>query len=187
MLRWIENSWWGSTPAEFASLFGLSESIERLRAATRRSVFSALARQQAVGAVKESHVSLQRIIPMMGNPFKPFYRGRFIEKNGKVILVGRFTSHRLAKAVFGGWFLATGCFFLLSLSLPVRDHEKATLAPLFGVEMIAAGTALVWIGRWLSRNDVTWLSGVIRSALGPQLPAPNTDASNPGDGSRKQG
>lgn len=43
---------WGSVPAEFESSFGMSEFVQRLKAATRRSVFSALARQEAVGTVK---------------------------------------------------------------------------------------------------------------------------------------
>jgi hypothetical protein len=54
--------------------------------------------QEAVGTVKSSCVSLQRVIPMVGNSFEPFFRGRFVEKTGKVILVGRFTMHWLVKA-----------------------------------------------------------------------------------------
>lgn len=91
MVRWIGDLWRGSAPVEFESAFGLSESVERLRAATRRSLFSVLAREEAVGTVKETCVSLQRVISMVGNSFKPFYRGRFIERDGHVILTGRFT------------------------------------------------------------------------------------------------
>jgi hypothetical protein len=108
MIRWITNWWRGSPPVEFASSFGLSESVERLKAATRRSVFSVLARQEAVGTVTESRVSLQRVIPMMGNSFKPFYRGRFIEVDGNVILTGRFTMHWLVKVFMTFWFGGAG-------------------------------------------------------------------------------
>jgi hypothetical protein len=114
MIRWISDVWRGSAAVEFASSYGLSESVERLKAATRRSVFSGLSKQEAVGAVKESRVSLQRVIPMVGNSFKPFYRGGFIERNGKVILVGRFTMHWVVKVFLAVWFGAIGCL----LSLP---------------------------------------------------------------------
>jgi hypothetical protein len=56
-----------STPAEFRSAYRVAESVERLSAATKRSVFSALEETTAVGKV--SVVRLQRVIPMMGNSF----------------------------------------------------------------------------------------------------------------------
>jgi len=168
MIRWISDLWRGSPPVEFESSYGLSESVERLKAATRRSVFSALARQEAVGTVKESRVSIQRAIPMVGNSFKPFFRGRFIERNGKVVLAGRFTMHWLVKVFLAVWFGAIKCFTLLTSILMVIDPQKATLAPLFGLGMIVAGTALVWTGRWFARNDAAWLSDVIHGALSAQ-------------------
>jgi len=188
MIRWISDVWRGSAPVEFESSYGLSESVERLKAATRRSVFSGLTQQQAVGAVKESHVSLQRVIPMVGNSFKPFYRGRFIERNGKVILAGRFTMHWSVKVFMAVWFGAIGCFTLLTSILMAIDPQKVTLAPLFGLGMIVAGTALVWTGRWFSRIDVAWLSDVIRGALCAQVlvqPA-RTDTFTAGPNSYRQ-
>jgi len=165
MIRWISDVWRGSAAVEFASSYGLSESVERLKAATRRSVFSGLSQQEAVGAVKESRVSLQRVTPMVGNSFKPFYRGRFIERNGKVILVGRFTMHWVVKVFLAVWFGAIGCFTLLTSILAVIHPQTAARGPLFGLGMIVAGTALVWTGRWFARNDAAWLSDVIRDAL----------------------
>jgi len=170
MIRWVSNLLRGSTPVEFESSFGLPESIERLKAVTRRSVFSALARQEAVGTVNESRVSLQRVIPMVGNSFKPFYRGHFIERNGKVILTGRFTMHWFAKVFMAVWFGGVGCFTLLASVLVAIHPQKAMLTPLFGLGMIIAGTALVWIGKWFARNDAAWLSDVIRGALFAQVP-----------------
>jgi hypothetical protein len=188
MIRWISNLSWGSIPVEFESSFGLSESIERLKAATRRSVFPALARQGAVGTVKESRVSLQRVIPMVGNSFKPFYRGRFMERNGKVVLAGRFTMHWFVKVFMAFWFGGVGCFTLLASILVATNPQKATLAPLLGLGMIVAGTALVSIGKWFARNDATWLSNVIRGALcAHALVQPTyTDTLTPGAKSLRQ-
>jgi hypothetical protein len=163
VIRWITNLWPGSAPVEFESSYGVSESVERLKAATRRYTFSALTRQEAVGSVKEERVSLRRVIPMMGNAFKPFFRGRFIERDGRVILAGRFTIQLFVKLFMRFWVGGVGCFILLALS---KHHsENAPNAMLIGSGMLAAGAAFVWFCKWLARNDAAWLSNVIRNAL----------------------
>src|SRR5690242_20429909 len=163
MLDWMRARWLDPPPVEFESSYGLSESVERLRAATQRSVFSAVGQQEAVGTVKDSAVSLQRVIPMVGNSFKPFYRGRFIERDGKVILTGRFTMHWLVKAFLAVWFGGLVCMILISA---VSTQSPSTiLMPLFGAGMFAAAAAIVWIGKWFARNDAAWLSNVIQGAL----------------------
>jgi hypothetical protein len=165
MLRWVKEVCFGSEPVEFVSAFGLEESLERLKAATRRSVFSALARQEAVGTVKSSFVSLQRAIPMVGNSFKPFFRGRFIEKDGKLILAGRFTMHWLVKVFLLFWFACVLLFTLGSAASFMVHPGKAAPTPLFGFGMLAFAVALVTLGRWFARNDSAWLSDVIQRAL----------------------
>ena len=160
----IKNLLWSSVPAEFESVFALRESVERLSAATRRLGIVTLTRQEAVGTVKELQVSLQRAIPMEGNSFKPFFRGRFIERNGKVILAGRFTMHPYVKAFMTFWFGVVGCLTLL-----IFLHSRTTIAPLGGVGMIVAGIAMVMAGRWFARNDAAWLSEAICSALHAQV------------------
>jgi hypothetical protein len=42
MLRWIKEVCLGSEPVEFVSAYGLEESVERLKSATKRSVFFSL-------------------------------------------------------------------------------------------------------------------------------------------------
>jgi hypothetical protein len=143
----------------------MAQSVERLKAATRRSVFSAMAKQEAVGTVEQSRVSLQRVIPLVRNSFKPFFRGRFIEKDGRVLLVGRFAMHPLAKAFMTFWFAALGLFVLLTCVQAARHPQNNPFAPLFAIGMIAAGIALVRAGKWFARNDAAWLSDVIRGAL----------------------
>ena len=77
MIRTLVGFIYSSISAEFKSTYGLSESVTRLRAATRRSAFGVFVQQAAVGPVGESSVRLQRVIPMVGNSFKPFFFGRF--------------------------------------------------------------------------------------------------------------
>src|ERR1700722_19610501 len=104
MFRWLWRLLYEAQPAEFRSAYGLEESVERLRAATKRSVFSALAETTAVGKVSEQSVRLQRVIPMVGNSFKPFFLGRFEVSEGRVLLVGRFTMLPIVKVFMTFWF-----------------------------------------------------------------------------------
>jgi len=72
MLRSFVRLLYQSTPAEFRSAYRLAESVERLRAATKRSVFSALGETAAVGTVSESGVRLQWSCPRFGGQFLVF-------------------------------------------------------------------------------------------------------------------
>ena len=158
---------YGSTPAEFRSAYRIAESVERLSAATKRSVFSALGETTAVGKVSEKVVRLQRVIPMMGNSFKPFFIGHFEVRGEQTVLIGRFTMLPLVKVFMGFWFGMCGLFagaVLLGGFKPQAPH--ATLFLLQPFLMICGGIALVAAGRWFARNDVVWLSEVIATALG---------------------
>jgi hypothetical protein len=48
MFQWFWRLLFESNPAEFRSAYALAESVERLRAATKRSAFSALSETAAV-------------------------------------------------------------------------------------------------------------------------------------------
>jgi hypothetical protein len=174
MIRSFWKSLYGEVPAEFQSSYPMDESVRRLARATGRSVFSAFTRQRAVGTVKRSRVSLQRAIPFIGNSFKPFFIGRFEERDGRVTLAGRFTLLWLAKALASLWFgfvmlwtaLAVG---VMAIHGPTDDNWWL---PAFGTGMLAAGMGFAWICRWFARNDIEWISNVIRQALSAE-PADN--------------
>src|ERR1039457_4901867 len=104
MLRSFVRLLYQSTPAEFRSAYRLAESVERLRAATKRSVFSALGETAAVGTVSESGVRLQRVIPMMSNSFRPFFIELFEVRDGATMLTGRFTVSPVVKIFMTIWF-----------------------------------------------------------------------------------
>jgi hypothetical protein len=163
MFRWLWRLLYESTPAEFGSAFGIEDSVERLRAATKRSVFSALSETAAVGKVSKDSVRLQRAIPMVGNSFKPFFLGRFDSREGKVVLVGRFTMLPIVKVFMTFWFgfvTLTSVAFLLGANSALR--APAVLVPF---AMIGGGVALLAFAKWLARNDVAWLTKVIEDAL----------------------
>jgi hypothetical protein len=156
---------YGSTPAEFKSSVGLEESITRLRDATKRSVFSALTQQAAVGPVKESCVRLQRVIPMVGNSFKPFFFGRFEVRGAEVYLSGRFSMLPMAKVFMTLW-LGFTLFFAAATLLASLTDRSTWFMPLAGIGMFCLGLGFVWAGKQFSKNDAAWLSNVICTALG---------------------
>jgi hypothetical protein len=103
MFQWFWRLLYESTRVEFRSAYGLAESVARLRAATKRSVFSSLGETAAVGKVSEEGVRLQRVIPMVGNSFKPFFVGHFEVRDGVTVLIGRFSMWTFAKVFMTGW------------------------------------------------------------------------------------
>jgi hypothetical protein len=165
----IQSLWqflYGSTPVEFKSAFALQESLERLRVATKRSAFSAMAQAAAVGPVKETKVRLQRVIPMLHNSFKPFFFGRFERRSDGIYLTGRFALLPFVKIFMTIWL--GGVIFIGAVV--ATQAQRGGLWPTLGCFAMAAfGIAMIGFGKWLSRNDVEWLSNVIRTAL--QMPA----------------
>ena len=170
MFRWFKDIWVGSEPVEFISLYSLSESLTRLKAATKSWSLFNVSEQAAVGRVSETRVSLRRVIPMMGNSFKPMFVGRFGQANGKVVLTGRFTLGWGVKLFMGYWFGFCAIFVALSLLAALRKPDAAFM-PLAGIGMFALGLGMTRLFFWFSRNDPVWLSDVIRTALQAPVPA----------------
>ncbi len=158
------------TSVEFQSAFGLAESVDRLKAATRRSVFLAMARQAAVGKVSAQRVVLQRVIPMVGNSFKPYFVGSFIEHDGRVYLVGQFRMSWLVRVFMTFWFGMIALMALLSVTAVPPSAHNRWFSYLAAIGMATAGFALVTLGKWLSRNDPAWISRVIEESLSKEKP-----------------
>jgi hypothetical protein len=166
MIRWFADLIYGSISVEWESAYGLEESVSRLRAATKRSVFSALTEPAAVGTVTESRVKLQRVIPMFRNSFKPFLIGQFVKRGEHVFLVGRFTMHGFVKVFMTVWF---GFLVVFGVMAPFAQtvSRSGSFAFIFGpITMCGFGVGLVWFCKWLSRNDAAWLAEVVERAIG---------------------
>lgn len=182
MFRWIKDVWMGSEPVEFVSSFDMAESVERLRAATRRWALPFATQECAAGTVKQGRVALQRVIPMVGNSFKPFFIGRFEQRQGKVVLTGRFTMLLFVKLFMAVWFGGLACMTVAGLVASLSSR-KAAMLPVATIGMMAFGVGLVALGQRFTRNDPAWLSDVMRGALEaqPDINAPArsaVDASN---------
>jgi len=164
MFRWIKELWVGSEPVEFVSAYDLAESVTRLKAATKQWSLFNVSEQAAVGRVSETRVSLRRVIPMIGNSFKPVFTGRFGQAHGQVVLTGRFGLGWFVKLFMTYWF--GFCVLFVVLSLPAATQKSAAaFMPLAGVGMFALGLGMTRLFAWFSRGDSAWLSEVIRTAL----------------------
>jgi hypothetical protein len=158
----------GSEPVEFVSAYGLTESVRRLKAATKPWSLFNVSEQAVVGRVSEKRVSLRRVIPMFGNSFKPVFTGRFGQASGQVVLTGRFGLGWFVKLFMAYWFGFCALFVLLSLPA-VAQRSAAAFLPFAGVGMFAMGLGMTRLFAWFSRDDPAWLSQVIRSALDAPL------------------
>jgi hypothetical protein len=169
MIPRLLNFLYGSDPVEWECAYGLDESVERLRAATKKSSFSVLAEPAVVGTVTQSKVKLQRVIPMVRNSFKPFFIGQFVVRGHRVFLVGRFTLPGLVKIFMSCWFGFLGIFAIVAVAQTSFGTAPAsqTFALVIGpIAMGAFGVGLVAFGKWLARNDTAWLKEVVQGAIG---------------------
>ncbi len=159
------NILFGRYPKTFESTYDFEESVRILQVATKRSVFSSFLSQNAVGRVSVERVSLQRVIPFVGNSFKPFFVGQFGRRNGKVVLEGHFTMHLFTKIFMSIWFGFVILGIVLTTYQVIAEGKGDWQLPFFEVGLFFAGFVLVLIGKWFARNDIAWLSRVISAAL----------------------
>jgi hypothetical protein len=179
MIRWLLNLLYGSVSAEWESAYGLEESVTRLRAATRKWGFSALAEPAAVGTVTESKVKLQRVVPMVRNSFKPFLIAQFVKRGERVFLVGRFTMLGAVKVFMSVWFCLVIVFGAAALIGQIAMKSGSSLFALGPIAMCGFGVGLLWFGKWLAKNDAAWLSEVVKGAIGGTAGKPDSTAAVP--------
>jgi len=176
----------GSIPARFESDYTLEESIERLGATVQSSVFHSLFEQAAVGQVSEANVSLQRVLPMVHNGFKPHFKGSFCVESGRVILDGRFAVQPATKIFLGFAFSFLAICGVIACVIFFHGETRNVEVSLGFLGMIPLFCTIAFFGQWLARNDVAWLSSRIEGALssggGPQ--SGHTGASSKDDISR---
>jgi hypothetical protein len=170
-IKHLAEYFYRSIPSAFASDFPAAEAVSRLRNATQRSLFSAFFTERAVGPVSHERVRLQRVIPFVGNSYKPIFVGSFVERNGRTMLEGRFTLFRETKIFMTLWFtflLLWTVFVTIAVAADVgsrRERPEMLLVPLVGVAFFIAGLGMLRFGWWISRRDVDFLSAVISGAL----------------------
>ncbi len=121
-----------------------------------------------VGSVSSDFVILRKVETMSGTIFNPEFYGKFEKAGGNMLhLRGVFTMRSLPKAILTFFFAV---FFLLSLVLVAIGVDitldiQTRLLALFAPGMIVLLILFVRYCKWLSHNDVEWISNEIKSAL----------------------
>jgi hypothetical protein len=157
---------YGSIPAVFESDFDLDASVERLAHATERSFLGSLMRGQAAeGEVSRHEVFLKRRILLIPNFYAPCFVGAFTEREGKVLLAGRFRAGHFLRIFFALYFVGALLLALLTApSVSLQDTGSWLMPALCMAMLISAVILLVFYQRF-ARNDVAWLSDRIGQSL----------------------
>jgi hypothetical protein len=158
--------------AEYISGYPLPESVERLRRVVKSLGWNPVPPAGVYGKVSENKVRLYRLIPFWHNSFSPFFMGAFGYSNGRVMLSGAYSMHPVVKVFMTLWFIGVlfGIFGEIIIFLPQLISGKITLHDLnpmllvpFG--LLLFGILLVKSGQWFSRNDINYISHIIRDAI----------------------
>ena len=166
MVHWFFHFLYGATPVRFESPHSIQESVERLAAVVKPSVFSSFSGQCAVGSVTEKKVVIQRAVPLAGNAWKPFFYGSFSPAGAGAVLIGTFKFSAFTRVFMSIWFGFIAFWTVLATVIVVTKSPSNFWFPLFGAGMFAVGIAMVLTGKWCARHDVSWLTQVIAGALG---------------------
>jgi hypothetical protein len=155
--------------AEYTSKYSVPESIARLKNVVHSGF---VPRAGVYGRVSENKVRLYRVIPFWANSFCPFFTGRFECTDGKVVLSGSYSMNPAVKVFMTIWFIAVllAIFIEIATYLPaivtgkiaVQDLDPLLLVPL-GLFMF--GVVLVKSGQSFSRNDINYISNVVKDAI----------------------
>ena len=148
----------GSAEVEFESDYSLAESVERLQEVSR-------ALSPAIrGTVAETYVSIYRSDPPVRQDFRPWFFGRFLVRNDRVVLRGGYSMHDGARIFLGLWLV--GCAYALWRSAFAAIDDTASPALLLvPLGVFAAGALVTWFGRKATRDDPAWISDVITRTL----------------------
>lgn len=119
--------------------------------------------------------------PLFGNSFKPMFRGRFVESDGRVVLRGVYEVAKSTRAYMTLWLGLAALITALGVvgSLIVPDDEVIPLAPFVPLAFFALGVGFVRWGWWYSRDDIVVMNIVIKRALTPQRAASAHKQSGP--------
>lgn len=160
------------TEAQSESNYTKDESAERLKGMVRSGWNPFPMKPGVYGKVSEDRVRLYRVNPFVRNSFIPIFIGAFRYSEGKVVLVGTYSTHVFVRIFMGAWFtlVIMGMVFT-SLHIFQELTSKGTkifdLQPMLLISygLFVFGVLVIKVGKWFSRNDISYISKVIRRAL----------------------
>ena len=144
----------------FDSRYPLDDAVLRLREWSLKPGQATRNFERLRGRVGTT-VVLERATPRPREVFVEF-RGAFVQRDGRVVLEGRFgapLSTRLAL----GFVLAT---FLAVLALAATGNRAALPMIMIALTVLAAVAWIVKVKLDASAEEIRWISGALREALG---------------------
>jgi hypothetical protein len=167
----VSGSLYPSVPLSFEAPGVVSDAVQRLRSAVKRTGWHTPFRESLVGRVSASRVVLRRYRPWMNNGFAPTFVGGFVQRGDRVLLQGALTLHPLIRMFMT---LALSCLaVLLAIGLgrlfvrPMMGDELLFLVLVLGAALCTV--ALMRVSHWFGRQDVSYIEDRIASALGASV------------------
>jgi hypothetical protein len=153
----------------FETEFRLDEAVQRLRLAAAAGSRAHYGQECLAGDVRADKVRLYRLKPYYGNGYAPVFIGRFVRRDGRVVLEGAFQLQRFVRlhAVF--LYSVAALAFVDAIALGVLGSllDGDPMAFLFAPGALAAfavGAAFVRLS-WRG-SSIELVSASIARALG---------------------
>jgi hypothetical protein len=149
----------------FDSMKSLEDSIESLSKKVHPSYFKHYMSGEMrdpflLGKVTRNNVRICRVRPGLRNSFTPHFYGKFIEKDGKVFLEGKFTVATSVKVFSFVWLFGISCFLILGLLLLFSDPS---VLPIGIVATLMIALHIIW--KKCSYGNIEPISNEIREVL----------------------
>lgn len=109
---------------------------------------------------------MRRVVPLVGNAFKPVFVGVFHVVDGRTVLTGRYTMARGTKAFLVASLMLSAVWTLAAASvwLGPPPHPPVWF-PLAGPFIAMLLIGLVLVSKRSSRADIAWLREKVQRAL----------------------
>ncbi|MES2135178.1 MAG: hypothetical protein V4449_03000 [Patescibacteria group bacterium] len=156
---------------QFECVVSMEEALKRLaEKLQKQSVFifltSTVSHPSLMGQITKNSVKLHRVVPFLGNIYKPIFYGRFNNKNGKIVLEGMFTMSPIAKISTLLFLTIFVAIEIIMLPVGFAQADPSAILLLFAIPIIAfLPVCFLFLGRRLARNDMEWISNHIKSTL----------------------
>lgn len=158
---------------EFRSRASVDDCVRQLKGVAESNnpafaLFSLTSRPVLVGRVDGSGVALHKVSPLIGNPYKPYFYGKFFREGSDTVLKGKFTISRLAKVVDALLLIVLAIFVIILVAASVASSaqlQSGGVMMLVLVIICILGVGMLKLTKKISSGDVDWISSEIKSAM----------------------
>ena len=162
-----------SDQVKFRSKASVDDCIRRLKGIVKSNnpafaLFSLTSRPVLVGRVDGNGVALHRVSPLIGNPYRPYFYGKFVREVSETVLKGKFTISHLAKVIDTLLLIALAIFviaLIIASFSSSAQFQSGWVTMLILLAICIVGVGMLKLTKRMSSRDVDWISGEIKSAL----------------------